>query len=63
VPVARLIADGHELPLDHTALGQGWHAPEAGVRWTAGSAALPRLRSLFVLLAPIALPQGRAAAA
>jgi hypothetical protein len=63
VPVARLIADGHELPLDHAALGPGWHAPEDGVRWTAGAAALPRLRSLFVLLAPIALPQGRAAAA
>ena len=63
VPVARLIADGHDLPLDHPGLHAGWHAPEEAVRWTAGSATLPRLRSLIVVLAPIALPQGHAAAA
>jgi subtilisin family serine protease len=63
VPVARLIADGHDLPLDHPALQAGWHAPEESVRWTAGSATLPRLRSLIVVLAPIVLPQGQAAAA
>jgi hypothetical protein len=63
VPVARLIADGHDLPLDHPALHAGWHAPEESVRWTAGSATLPRLRSLIVVLAPIVLPQGQAAAA
>lgn len=63
VPVARLVADGHDLKLDHPALHAGWHAPEEAVRWTAGSATLPRLRSLIVVLAPIALPQGQAAAA
>jgi hypothetical protein len=57
VPVARLVADGHELPLDHPALHAGWHALEAAARWTAGAATLPRLCSLIVLLAPIDLPQ------
>lgn len=58
VPVARLIADGHALPLDHPLLHQGWHAPEPGLRWTAGAATLPRLRSLTVVLAPVMLPDG-----
>jgi hypothetical protein len=44
-------------------LHAGWHAQEDQVRWTAGSATLPRLRSLIVVLAPIALPQGKQAAA
>jgi subtilisin family serine protease len=57
VPVSRLVADGHDQPLDHPALHAGWHAPEAAARWTAGAATLPRLGSLIVLLAPIDLPQ------
>ncbi len=63
VPVARLIADGHVLPLDHPLLHRGWHAPEPGLRWTAGAASLPRLRSLTVVLAPVALPDGEGDAA
>lgn len=63
LPVARLIADGHEIPLGHPLLRAGWHAPEDGMRWTAGAAALPRLRSLIVVPAPIALPQALSAAA
>lgn len=58
VPVARLIADGHTLPLDHPLLHQGWHAPEPGLRWTAGAASLPRVRSLTVVLAPVMLSGG-----
>lgn len=63
LPVARLIADGHEMPLGHPLLHAGWHAPEDGMRWTAGAAALPRLHCLIVVPAPIALPQPRAEAA
>ena len=54
VAVTRLLADGRIIPLHHPALGRGWHRPERGLRWTAGAAELPPLRTLSVLLAPIA---------
>lgn len=50
-PVRRLIADGIEMKLDSPALHFGWHAPEPGLRWTAGAGTLPRLRHLAVELA------------
>jgi hypothetical protein len=53
VAVRRLVADGHEVPLDHPGLDGGWYAPEPGLRWTAGAAALPLVRHLSVELAPI----------
>ncbi|HET9147325.1 MAG TPA: Hint domain-containing protein [Acetobacteraceae bacterium] len=30
-----------DIPLDHPALGQGWHAAEPGHRWTDGKAIIP----------------------
>ena len=56
VPIARLIVDGHTMPLDHPVLRQGWHMPEPGLRWTAGAATLPRLTSLILVLAPVEIP-------
>lgn len=44
------------IPLDHPALGQGWHAPEPGCRWTTGNAALalpPSHRLYLHLAAPL----------
>jgi hypothetical protein len=40
VAVGRIRADGQELALDDPRLTGGWHAPEAGRRWTDGAAAL-----------------------
>ena len=57
VPVTRLMADGRIVPLHHPALARGWHLPEHDLRWTAGEAALPRLRRLSVVLAPIGRTQ------
>ncbi len=57
VAVTRLMADGRIVPLHHPALARGWHLPERDLRWTAGEAALPRLRRLSVVLAPIGRTQ------
>ena len=35
--ISVLRIDGGEIPLDSPVLGSGWHAPEAGLRWTDGS--------------------------
>jgi hypothetical protein len=42
VKVAGLALDGVAVALDDPRLGEGWHAPQDGMRWTAG-AALVRL--------------------
>jgi hypothetical protein len=41
VAIARLTFDGREVALDSPALATGWHPPEAGWRWTDGSAIIP----------------------
>jgi hypothetical protein len=53
VPVARLVVDGHAIPLDTPLLGRGWHPPEHGLRWTEAVAALPPLSRLSIVLADI----------
>jgi hypothetical protein len=40
VGVTALALDGAPLPLDGDALAEGWLAPEAGIRWTEGTASL-----------------------
>ncbi len=40
VAVTGLRLDGASLPLDARVCGAGWHAPEAGLRWTDGGAML-----------------------
>jgi Hint domain len=40
VAVTSLARDGVALALDSAALGDGWHAPERGLRWTDGAATL-----------------------
>ena len=39
-PSAAYCWTARPLPLDDARLGAGWHAPEAGWRWTAGDAAI-----------------------
>ncbi len=39
VAVGHIRFDGEPAALDDPRLGAGWHAPEAGWRWTAGDAA------------------------
>jgi type VI protein secretion system component Hcp len=41
VKIARLEAGGRDIPLDHPALVQGWHAAEPDGRWTNGHAVIP----------------------
>jgi uncharacterized repeat protein (TIGR03803 family) len=41
VKIARLRVDGHDLPLNHPALTEGWHDPEPDGRWTDGRAKIP----------------------
>jgi hypothetical protein len=41
VKIARLEAGGRDIPLDHPALVQGWHAAEPDGRWTDGHAVIP----------------------
>jgi hypothetical protein len=41
VKIAALRADGHDIPIDHPALSEGWHAPEPDGRWTDGCAVIP----------------------
>ena len=50
IAVTRLTADGTNIPLDDVRLAAGWHAPEPGLRWTAGAAfiALPAATHLAV---------------
>jgi hypothetical protein len=54
LPVRRIrFRDGTtvwDLPIDHPELDQGWHAPEAGSRWTDGLARIPRPTTAPVLL-------------
>jgi len=57
VPVVRMLIDGRQAAVDAPFLRGGWHAAEDGMRWTNGMAALPPLRTLTVLLAPIT-PRG-----
>jgi hypothetical protein len=59
VAVARLVADGHEIPLGHRMLRRGWHEQEPAWRWTAGAAELPLVQELSVVLAAGA-PAGEA---
>jgi hypothetical protein len=40
VAVASLALDGRAIGLENARLGAGWHAPEDGLRWTDGDAAL-----------------------
>ncbi len=40
IAVAGLRLDGAPLGLDDARLGGGWHAPEPGLRWTDGAAAI-----------------------
>lgn len=55
VKIARLMAGGSVIPLDHPALTVGWHAMEAEGRWTDGAALVPAAllggRALAVTLA------------
>jgi hypothetical protein len=55
VAVARLWLDGAELSLTDARLGEGWHAPEDGLRWTDGDAAIAAAGAsrLFVHLLPL----------
>jgi hypothetical protein len=55
VAVTRLRLDCAELALDGSRLGAGWHAPEPGLRWTDGAAAIACRggRMLEVTLAPL----------
>lgn len=41
VKVARLAVGRREIPLDHPALADGWHAPEPEGRWTDGRGVIP----------------------
>lgn len=41
VKIATLLIDGAAIPLDHPALIEGWHDPEADGRWTDGAALIP----------------------
>lgn len=54
VAVATLWIDGRAASLDSVALSAGWHAPEAGLRWTDGDAAIAvsGVRSLIFNLGP-----------
>jgi hypothetical protein len=40
LPIAGLTLDGQTAPLTSARLGQGWHAPEPGLRWTDGLATI-----------------------
>ncbi len=40
VPVTQIRVDDVPVPLVHPRLRHGWHAPENGLRWTDGAAAL-----------------------
>ena len=53
VSVVALSADGRDIPLSACG-GAGWHAEEAGFRWTDGAASLclPGTRRLVVTLGP-----------
>ncbi len=58
VAVAAITLDGAPFALDGSHVGQGWHAPEAGLRWTDGDATLvlppaKRVRRLAVTLRPL----------
>jgi autotransporter-associated beta strand protein len=46
--VAGLVIDGLAVALDDPRLAEGWHAPEAGWRWTAGAATLPAADACLV---------------
>jgi hypothetical protein len=49
VAISRVIADSRAIDLNHWTLGEGWHDPEPGWRWTNGTADLmvpPGTRSL-----------------
>jgi hypothetical protein len=54
VAVGRIRADGHDLALDDPRLTGGWHAPEAGQRWTDGAAGL-ELAGVEILEVEVAL--------
>jgi len=41
VKIANLQVDGHDIPLDHPALTEGWHNQEPDGRWTNGNAEIP----------------------
>jgi hypothetical protein len=58
VAVTKLAFDGRQVPLDCDALGGGWLAPEAGLRWTNGAAMLRAdgARRLELGLAGLRLP-------
>jgi hypothetical protein len=56
VKIAALEIGGERIPLEHPALAEGWHDPEADGRWTNGRAVIPkcllgRWRSINISLA------------
>ena len=55
VAVAGMALDGVAVALDDPRLGDGWHAAEAGLRWTGGRAVLRVAggRRLVIRLAPV----------
>jgi hypothetical protein len=48
VGVRALVLDGVSVALDDDRLGEGWHKPEEGWRWTDGGAVLPPAREVAV---------------
>ncbi len=57
VPVATLMLDGVQVPLDDPRLAAGWHPPEPGLRWTDGRG---RVRMVGARLLEITLAPGTA---
>jgi len=55
VAATRIDLDGRSIGLDDPALGEGWLAPEEGLRWTSGLAALSvgDARELSIWTAPL----------
>lgn len=43
VKIAAILIDDVRLDLNHPALDQGWHEPEADGRWTNGNALIPKI--------------------
>lgn len=67
IKIATLTIDDTIIPLDHTALTEGWHNPEPGGRWTDGAAVIPAAlltdsaEIAVSIAATLAYPIGRSA--
>jgi hypothetical protein len=61
VAVGRLRIDGETLPLTDPRLSTGWHACEAGWRWTDGAALLLTAAAAHLEVSVSALPRAAAA--